>query len=67
MSAGLLSLAAALAAGDTTAAGADRGALARIDRTRKLNAFITVDREGARRAAAESDARRKNGHAALSL
>lgn len=61
MSAGLLSLAAALAGGDTTAAELTEEALARIDRTRKLNAFITVDREGARRAAAESDARRKNG------
>ena len=61
MSAGLLSLAAALAGGDTTAAELTEEALARIDRTRKLNAFITVDCEGARRAAAESDARRKNG------
>lgn len=61
MSAGLLSLAAALAGGDTTAAELTEEALARIDRTRKLNAFITVDREGARRAAAESDARRKKG------
>lgn len=61
MSAGLLSLAAALAGGDTTAAELTEEALARIDRARKLNAFITVDREGARRAAAESDARRKNG------
>lgn len=61
MSAGLLSLAAALAGGDTTAAELTEEALARIDRTRKLNAFITVDSEGARRAAAESDARRKNG------
>lgn len=61
MSAGLLSLAAALAGGDTTAAELTEEVLARIERTRKLNAFITVDREGARRAAAESDARRKNG------
>ena len=61
MSAGLLSLAAALAGGDTTAAELTEEALARIDRTRKLNAFITVDREGARRAAADSDARRING------
>lgn len=62
MSAGLLSLAAALAGGETTAAELTEETLARIDRTgNTLNAFITVDREGARRAAAESDERRRNG------
>ena len=62
MSAGLLSLAAALAGGETTAAELTEETLAQIDRTgNTLNAFITVDREGARRAAAESDTRRRNG------
>lgn len=57
-------LAARLAAGATTAVAETEAALARIAAANpRLHAFITVDAEGARRAAAESDARRAAGRA----
>lgn len=62
MTAGLERLAAALANGETTAGELTEQALAKIAETNgTLNAFLTVDAEGARRAAAESDKRRAAG------
>lgn len=52
-----------LAAGKTSARELTERSLLRIAETEKtVNAFITVDAEGARRAAAESDARRAEGN-----
>ncbi len=62
MSGALERLSRALADGETTARELTERSLSRIAETEKtLNAFITVDAEGARRAAAESDARRAAG------
>lgn len=62
MTAGLKALAAALASGETTSAELTEQALSRIAQTNgTLNAFITVDADGALRAAAESDRRRSTG------
>ena len=59
MNGALERLSRALADGETTARELTERSLSRIAETEKtLNAFITVDSEGARRAAAESDARR---------
>ena len=66
MTAGLNALSAALASGEVSSAELTEQALFRIAQTEKtLNAFITVDADGARRAAEASDRRRKSG-AALS-
>lgn len=57
-------LAADLAAGRTTAMAVTQAALTDIAaRDAAIRAFVTVDADGARRAAAESDARRRAGHA----
>lgn len=62
MNGALERLSRALADGETTARELTERSLSRIAETeKKLNAFITVDSEGARRAAAESDARRAAG------
>ena len=62
MTAGLETLAAALANKETTARELTEQALAGIAATNgTLNAFLAVDAEGARRAAAESDRRRVAG------
>lgn len=62
MNGALERLSRALADGETTARELTERSLSRIAETEKaLNAFITVDSEGARRAAAESDARRAAG------
>ena len=62
MKRGLEALSAALADGTVTAASLTEQALAEIDRRDgAINAFITVDRDGARAAAAASDDRRRAG------
>lgn len=53
----------ALARGDTSSAALTEAVLAEIARRNpQLNAYLHVDADGARRAAAESDARRAAGH-----
>lgn len=51
----------ALATGETTSAALVESCLAAIERDAALNAWTHVDADGARRAAAESDARRAEG------
>jgi aspartyl-tRNA(Asn)/glutamyl-tRNA(Gln) amidotransferase subunit A len=63
----LAELSRGLAGGALTSSAVTAATLARLEATRHLNTFITVDAAGATAAAAESDARRARGEARSAL